>query len=199
MKTLTKSLLSLLFSLTITGVLSQTSFTLSGDATPLFLKGYALEGGINLKKTRYSFAINQLELPSFVNPDYDSINKFRKSVIISASRFLNDKQTGFHYGLSFGIVNNEKLTLLDSLGNPNPTIPTFDDSYLKVGINVGYFIFPFFKAENALKGIYIEPRIGISYAINKDDILLGASLIAKKPFAIEVPTLNIGYRISIGN
>ena len=55
---------------------------------------------------------------------------------VKISRFLGAEQRGFHYGISTGLVLDEKTTLLDSNGNPNLAIPAVVQSYIKVGVSI---------------------------------------------------------------
>lgn len=175
---------------------AQTSVTVSTDAPSIYFGGYSLEGGFNLNTIRFSVALDQLEVPSFINPDYDSIQAFRKGLNLKVSKFLRDDQSGLHYGLSTGFVFGEELSAIDSAGDIIASIPSISQSYITVGVQAGYFLFPFKNSEK-FKGFYIEPSIGLTYALDKDDLLLGNKLVEKKPIAIAPPRLNIGWKFEI--
>ena len=98
--------------------------------------------------------------------------------------------------MSTGYVLGEKLSPLDTNGNLITAIPSISQSYITVGIQAGYFYHPF-KNSTKMKGLFIEPNIGLTYAVGKDDLLLGSKIIAKKPLAIAPPRINIGWKIEL--
>ncbi len=173
---------------------AQNSLSISTDAPSLAFGGFALEGGLNHNKTRFALSLNQLKLPDFSNPDFATVSKYRKSLNLQVTKFVRTDQTGLHYGLKTGYVLSEELSLLDANGDIDPNVPSLDQSYFTVGVVAGFFWHPFKKNDGVIKGLFLEPNIGVNYAISKDDITMGTKLIEKKPLSMEVPKLNIGWK-----
>ncbi|MEN8696356.1 MAG: hypothetical protein ABF317_03545 [Bacteroidia bacterium] len=175
---------------------AQTSFTLSADAPSLIYGGYSLEGGVNRKKMRYTFSLDNIKLPNYINADFDSIQALRQNIRLKASRFLSKKQKGFHIGVGLGFVIGEEWSLLDSAGKVNTSIPSVEQSYATVGFNVGYIYHPF-KNKAFIKGFYVEPSIGATYAIGKEDLKLGLKIIEKEPMSVTPIRFSLGWRIKL--
>lgn len=191
----------LLFSLFIAGITSfsyaQTSVTLSVDGATLYYGGYAFEGGLNKGKSRVAFSFEKVEVPDFANTDFATVRKVQNSLNLTATRFLKDDQTGLHFGLNTGLVISEELKSIDSLGNIDQSIAAVNQTYFNVGVVAGYMLFPFKRNEGIIRGLYIEPQIGLLYAIGKNDLALGAQIIEKKPIAVDLPKINIGWEFII--
>lgn len=193
-------LLALAFISSSLFVKSQNSLTLSSDVNSAINKGFAIDGAFNHKKMRFALSLNQFEVPDYLNPDYQTINEYRKSLDFTVSRFLKDDQSGLHYGIRTAYVIDEETNWLDTTnGGINNSIAAINESYINVGITVGYFWFPFKKSEKAIKGLYIEPNIGVTYHIDKDDILTNSAnqTIDKQPASIDLPRLNIGWKFEL--
>mgnify|MGYP000117877059 CR=1 FL=1 len=176
---------------------SQTSFTLSTDVNSALNKGFAIDGGLNYKKMRFGLSLNQFEVPYYLNTDFETIREYRKSLDLTVSRFRKDDHTGLHYGIRTAYVIDKETNWLDTnSGGINNSIAAINESYINVGITVGYFWFPFKNSEKAIKGLYIEPNIGVTYHINKDDLLTNSAnqVINKKPASIDLPRINVGYK-----
>ena len=177
---------------------SQISYTLATDANSYVNSGYSLEGGLNYKKMRFSMAINQLEIPEYINFDYETFTEYRKSLDFTITRFLNEDQNGFHFGIRTSYVIDEETNWLDTTSaGINNSLTALNDSYLNVGVTMGYFWFPFKNSEKAIKGLFIEPTVGLIYHINKDDLLINNQIIEQKPVSIDVPRLNIGWKFEL--
>lgn len=171
----------------VPSIYAQNSVSLCLDAPSLYFNGYSFEAGFNHRKTRVSISFTEIEVPDFANIDFETAQKGEKPLDLKLTKFIRDDQRGLHFGVNTGLVIGEKFNLLDSLGNVDPSVSTESPSYFKVGATVGCFWHPFIK----IKGLYLEPNIGLSYAIGQNDILLGAQIIDQKPVTVEVPRLNI--------
>lgn len=179
---------------------SQTSLTISSDVNSAINKGFSIDGGLNYKKSRFALSLNQFEVPDYLNANFETVREYRKSLDFTVSRFLKDDHSGLHYGLKTGYVIDQQTNWLDTTsGGINNSIAAINESYINVGITVGYFWYPFKNSEKAIKGLYIEPNIGVNYHINKDDIITNSAsqVINKKPASIDLPRVNIGFKFDI--
>jgi hypothetical protein len=102
----------------------------------------------------------------------------QSSLNLTVTKFLKDDHSGLHFGLNTGLVISEELKSLDALGNVDQSMSAVNQTYFNVGVPVGYMLFPF-KKESVIKGLYIEPQLGLIYAIGKDDLTLATQIVAK--------------------
>ncbi|MEM8909987.1 MAG: hypothetical protein AAGD05_19210, partial [Bacteroidota bacterium] len=162
-------------------------FTIASDPFTPILSGYHFELGYQFGKNRLASSISRIEVPSFYNSQHEDVVVTRNHVDWFYTRFLRSDQTGFHFGGSVGYVYEEKVEQKE--GNM-----VLEDNYLRAGLRLGYFWFPFRDRDNGLSGIYIEPTINLGFALNNEDLVFPNLIYEAEVLKISGPIFHLGYR-----
>ena len=181
-------------------LLSFLSFNLSLQAqdTPLsltvgidplviaILNGFEIEGGIQFGKNRIAVEYLGAELPAAWNGQIDDFETVSADIFeIAYSRFLNDQQKGFHYGIAYSLFSN--YTVETEAG------ASLDKNISKLGIRLGYMWFPFKNT-----GFFIESLFNFGFYLDDVDLDFGNGVIFnQRSFAGSGPVIHFGYRFQL--
>lgn len=168
----------------------QNSFSISVEILAPILGGFIAEGGYNFGKNRLAASWSTVGVPEFYNSQSDLFTPTRQYIDLFYTRFINDEQTGFHYGLSFGYIYQEKVEQV-STGLER------EKDYFRGGIRLGYFWNPWRKKDTWAKGLFVEPGMNIAFAFNDKDLVFPGT--TDNTFAADIPKitgplLNLGYK-----
>jgi len=148
------------------------------------LGGYEVELGYNFDKSRITASYLSGDLSPWFGQASD-FNATSHSVLeIAYSRFLNEEQDGFSYGLAYAYftdfsVENNQGQLLEK----NPS---------KVSLKLAYAWFPFESIP-----LYLEPSMTFGFFLNDEDLnFTSGEVFNKKSFIGNGPLFNIGYKFN---
>lgn len=168
------------------------SFTFSNDLVSWWFGGYDFEFGYNFGKNRVALTFNGLEVPdSYSSQDGYTVDYHYFGA--TYSRFINNYQRGFNYGVSFGYVYTENVERDNSSDEE-------EHDYWKAGLRLGYYWMPFAKQVTPIKGIYIEPAINVGVSFNEGGLNVGQSYgtvynyDGSDDLKIFGPMLHVGYK-----
>lgn len=190
MKTKRLLLTALASILITTGIAAQsenTSFTIATDPFSPTLGGYDFELGYNFGKNRIAASISAIEVPEFYNSQSDDFEVERSYFDIYYTRFLNDQQTGFHYGVSFGYIYDTQITEIE-------TGLVGEKDFWRAGLRVGYFWEPFKNNDTGLKNLFVEPTFNFGFALNDEDLSIGTDQFDASIMKISGPLFHIGFK-----
>ena len=185
-----KNLLKLLFIIFIAfnsmSINAQNSVTIAFDPlTTVALGGYEVEAGLNLNKNRITASYLSGSLSPWFGQAADFSDESKHSVLeIAYSRFLNEEQKGFSYGLAYAYfteftVENEQGQSLEK----NPS---------KISLKLAYAWFPF-KSLN----LYLEPIMTFGFMLDDEDLnFTSGEIFDKKSFIGNGPLFNVGYKFN---
>ncbi len=167
---------------------TEASFTISTEITSPILGGFVADLGYNFGKNRISTNFSFLpEIPFFYNPQSDEFTANRYYIDVFYTRFLNDSQDGFHYGVGLGYVFDETVNLIDTdLEAPK--------DYWKTGVRLGYLWHPFKKKKSILSNFFLEPAFYLGFALNEKDVTLANKTFNASPIKLSGPLFNLGYK-----
>lgn len=168
---------------------SNNSFTVSTEIFSPALGGFIGEVGYNFGKNRIQGTISFVsEVPVFYNPQSDIFSPSRNYFDLAYTRFIKEDQRGFHYGVDVGYIFDETVTEID-------TDLEGTKDYWRIGARLGYFWYPFFQKDNALKGLYLEPAIQIGLALGEQDVVFPTgNTFEASPLKISGPLFHLGYK-----
>jgi hypothetical protein len=167
---------------------ARNSFTFANDLVSWAFGGYDFELGYNFGKNRVALTFNGLEVPDFYSSDEDYTVDYHYFGA-TYSRFINDYQKGFNYGVSFGYVYTENVERDNSDDEE-------EHDYWKAGVRLGYYWMPFASQVTAIKGVYIEPAINVGMSFNEGALALdkSTSYDGSSDLKIFGPMLHVGYK-----
>lgn len=174
------------YSLSLNGQ-TNTSLTLGIDPLVIgVLNGFEIEAGYNFGKNRVAFEYLGAEIPSVYNSQIDDFEKVSANIFeIAFSRFLNNGQKGFHYGLAYSFFSNYEVETENG--------QTLSKDISKLGIRLGYMWFPFKKAN-----FFIEPVFNFGVYLNDEDLEFeNNAVFDKQTFAGSGPVIHLGYKFNL--
>ena len=164
------------------------NLTISAEILAPVLGGGIGEVGYNFGYNRIAASISFLpEIPKFYNAQSDDFTASRNYVDLFYTRFLNENQTGFHYGVSVGYIFDETINLIE-------TDYEGTKDYFRAGLRAGYFWHPFKNLENGWSGLFIEPAINIGFALNEPNVVFGDQIFEASALKISGPLFHLGYK-----
>ena len=186
MKNYLKYSLVLIFAFGAFNVQAQKAVTIAFDPlTTVALGGYEVELGFNANKNRITASYLSGGLSPWFGQAADFSDNSSHSVFeIVISRFLNDEQKGFSYGLAY--ANYTDFTIEDNLGE------SLDKNPSKISLKLAYAWFPFKSF-----ALYLEPSMTFGFMLNDEDLnFTSGDVFDKKSFIGNGPLFNVGYKFS---
>ena len=180
----------LLFALTLTIVQAQdtqNSFTVGIDPLVIgVLSGFEVEAGYNFGKNRVTVEYLVADVPAVWESQIDDFESVSADIFeLSYSRFLNDKQKGFHYGIAYSLFSNYTVT--------NEAGQSLDKNISKIGIRLGYMWFPFKKAN-----FFIEPLFNFGLFLGNEELNFDdGSVFEAGSFAGSGPVIHLGWKFDL--
>ena len=177
----------ILLSLLTLPLFAQNSLTVGVDLlVPTSLGGFEAEAGYNFGKNRIAFEFLGSELPAVWNSQIDDFEKVSVDIYeVAFSRFINDRQKGFHYGLAYSFLSD--FTVEDADG------ATRSKDISKLGVRLGYMWFPFKKV-----GFFIEPLFNFGFFLDDENLDFGnGEIFDEKSFNGSGPVIHFGWKFNL--
>jgi hypothetical protein len=147
------------------------------DPTAYVLSGYSLHLGLGYRRVRLDFGAYAIDIPEFMhgNQGFDAaFNGFG----LKLQLFVLGEQRGPFVGVDFGV---SRVLVVRSATNESDR-----QTQLGPGVNLGWRI-------SLPAGFYVTPWVGVSYAFNSRDVMLGGAKFASNPVTV-FPAIHLGYR-----
>lgn len=173
----------LIFALCSYCLQAQNAFTVAFDPmTTVALGGYEVELGFNMNKSRITASYLSGELSPWFAQAADFENTSHSVIEIAYSRFLNQEQKGFSYGLAFAYYTD--FTVDEAQGESLSKNPS------RVAVKLAYAWFPFKSIP-----LYLEPSMTFGFLLGDDDLNFTTDQVFnKKSFIGNGPLFNVGYK-----
>jgi len=164
---------------------SKQALTIAFDpATTALLGGYEIELGFNSNKSRFTAYYIDGTLPIWYGQAEEFESTSHSAIELSYSRFLNEEQKGFSYGIGVGYFKNFQVE--DSLGQ------TLSKNPARIGIKLAYAWYPFDSFP-----LYIEPTVTLGTLIGDEDLkFTSGQIFDKNSLMGNGPLFNIGYKFN---
>lgn len=177
----------LLYHTTLQAQNNTNSFTIGIDPLVIAaLGGVEVELGYNFGKNRVGLEFLGAELPPVWDSQIADFSSVSANIYeLSYSRFLNDRQTGFHYGLAYSLFSN--YTVENEAGE------SLSKNVSKIGVRLGYMWFPFKKAN-----FFIEPLFNFGVYLGNEELnFTNGSVFEAGIFAGSGPVLHLGWKFDL--
>lgn len=180
-----KYLLFFCFALSGINLSAQKSVTIAFDPlTTVALGGYEVEAGFNFNKNRITASYLSGDLSPWFGQAGDFESTSHSVLEIAYSRFLNEEQKGFSYGLAYAYYTD--FTVENKQGQSLEKNPS------KLSLKLAYAWFPF-KSIN----LYLEPIMTFGFMLNDEDLIFtSGETFDKKSFIGNGPLFNVGYKFN---
>lgn len=170
--------------ISITSMNAQTN-TFEVELDPLAYAFGGISGHVayTIKNQRFQIGYAQLTVPEFsqrhdgVTERFNALPSFKWDYFFA----MEDASHGFFAGLTSDYMFWEYKSEMDK----------YKDSHLNIGIRGGYK-FDLFKKSKTLKGLYLTPWIGFSYATNTEDYELDNVQYTRSAVSV-FPTIHLGW------
>lgn len=163
-------------------------FTIAFDPVPLIWDGYGVEAGFNFDKNRIGFSYSTHDVPEFLNSQHEKFSVNSNAIDGFYSRFAKEDLTGLHYGLNIGYVFKEAIT-------EEASGQTKEDNFMRAGLRLGYFIYPFMNKGGFLSGFYLEPQINANIAISPLEVAFANQTYKASYLTGSLFTFNVGWKL----
>ena len=178
-----KFLLAVIIAFSSFGLQAQKAVTVAFDPlTTVALGGYEVEAGFNLNENRITASYLSGDLSPWFTQASDFESGSHSVFEIAYSRFLNEEQKGFSYGLAYAYFTEFKVE--DTQGQSLEKNPS------KVTLKLAYAWFPFKSIP-----LYLEPSMTFGFFLNDEDLnFTSGEVFDKKSFIGNGPLFNVGYK-----
>lgn len=185
MKNYFKYLLIFCLAFTSIGVQAQNSVTVAFDPLSVIaLGGYEVELGFNSNKSRVTASYLSGSLSPWFGQAADFESTSHSVIEVAYSRFLNEEQKGFSYGLAYAYYTD--FTIEDTQGQSLEKNPS------RISLKLAYAWFPFEKIK-----LYLEPSMTFGAFLNDEDLKFSSGeVFEKKTFIGNGPLFNVGYKFN---
>ncbi len=174
--------------MSVTAQAQMEGFTVAFNPVPLAWDGYGVEFGFNFQQNRIGFSYTTNDVPDFLNDQEDEFDVNSNAIDAVYSRFSREDLTGLHYGLNIGYVFKEEITELASN-------IVKEDNFMRAGLRLGYFIYPFMDKGGFLSGFYLEPQINANIAISPLEVEFANQTYEAHYLSGTLFALNVGWRL----
>ena len=180
-----KLLVILCLALSSIGLYAQQSITVAFDPlTTVALGGYEVEAGFNANKNRITASYLSGDLSPWFGQAEDFKSTSHSVFEIAYSRFLNEEQKGFSYGLAYAYYTD--FTIEDTSGQSLEKNPS------KISLKLAYAWFPFKSIP-----LYLEPSMTFGFFLDDEDLNFNSGeVFDKKSFIGNGPLFNVGYKFN---
>lgn len=185
MKNYFKTIFLFLIAVGSTNLQAQKSVTLAVDPlTIIALGGFEVELGVNINKSRITASYLSGDLSPWFGQAADFSSGIHSVLEVAYSRFLNDQQKGFSYGLAYAYYLDFTVE--------NAQEQTLEKYPSRISAKLAYAWFPFKKFP-----LYIEPSMTFGFMLDDEDLnFTSGEVFDKKTFIGNGPLFNVGYKFN---
>ncbi len=185
MKNYLNFLLVLIITCSSLSLKAQKAVTVAFDPlTTVALGGYEVELGVNINENRITASYLSGDLSPWFGQAEDFNSSSHSVFEIAYSRFLNEEQRGFSYGLAYAYYTD--FTVEDTQAQSLEKNPS------RLSLKLAYAWFPFKSID-----LYLEPIMTFGFFLDDEDLnFTSGEVFDKKSFIGNGPLFNVGYKFS---